>query len=439
MTQTPNLGLDYLVQGQANAETTLNSNVFNYLDAFLCGREAEAEQNDPPGSPATGAVYLVGDTPTGDWASQAGNIAFYFAGWHYLPKKAGFRLFIKDVGLLKIYNGTAWVKQPVLAANDSLEVITRLLTSIETGLTADANKDQANALQLNADKLTHVIATVAATNNAVKLPTANQKELHLVVNHGANDLQVFPASGESIERLATDAATVIPPGKTALFIATASDNWGISLGGGGAGGITNSSFSEKGELLVGSGASAFSVLQVPTANSGSRLLFTDGTKALAWEHPNLVSAQIVDSPDSPTVSADSKTWLVYETHFVKGPGVSFNASKGRFEIDASTYPNLAGNWIVKGMFYCESSTGVIDIGMQHWSGSGSISFTEVTRAKANLSGGQLVTIPIIASFTVITGEVNELGFSVESGNAPHGGSSRNLFNKLFLERVFPNS
>lgn len=436
MTQTPNLGLDYLVQGQANAETTLNSNVFNYLDAFLSGREAEAEQDAPPGSPATGAVYLVGSSPSGDWASQAGNVAFYFAGWHFLPKKAGFRLFIKDVGVLKIYNGTDWVKQPVLAANDALEVVTRLLTSIETGITADSNGDQSNATQLDADKVTHVVATVGATNYAVKLPSANQKELHLVVNHGANDLQVFPSSGESIERLATDAATVIPPGKTALFIATASDNWGISLGGSGAGGITTSSFSEIGELLVGAGASSFSVLPVPASIPEGRILTTAIDKSLSWARPGRTHAYS-KTTGSGTISADSKTWLDFTVSYDKS-AIAFNASTGRFEFDATTYPELVGRWRMSGYFLIDTSEGyTVQVAAQFFAGAGGLTWTKLGSAIAALTADATQTIPIEVEFDVSTGLTAQVGLENEAGNAPHGGSFRNLYNRIFFEKCPP--
>lgn len=63
----------------------------------------------PPGSPATGAVYIVATSGTGAWASKDG----YLAGWDgtqwlFLAPTEGDQARILDENTNVVYDGAAW-------------------------------------------------------------------------------------------------------------------------------------------------------------------------------------------------------------------------------------------------------------------------------------------------------------------------------------------
>lgn len=72
----------------------------------------QAEQNAPPASvPGVGIKYIVGSSPTGAWAGQAGKIARSTgAAWDFLTPQEGWRVF--DVGASEDarYLSAAWVR-----------------------------------------------------------------------------------------------------------------------------------------------------------------------------------------------------------------------------------------------------------------------------------------------------------------------------------------
>jgi hypothetical protein len=93
--------------------------------------------------------------------------------------------------------------------------------SIGTGISA-AGSDQAGATALT--KTQNEVTTVGASQG-VRLPSAEGGEWILVANQGANTLNVYPASGHSINALATNAALSIPTDTRRLFFAATSTKW----------------------------------------------------------------------------------------------------------------------------------------------------------------------------------------------------------------------
>lgn len=68
--------------------------------------------NDPPGSPGHGVYWIVGPSPTGDWAGSANYIATKYAGdadWTLIEPKVGDEAFVIDPDAANfIWSGTAW-------------------------------------------------------------------------------------------------------------------------------------------------------------------------------------------------------------------------------------------------------------------------------------------------------------------------------------------
>jgi hypothetical protein len=69
----------------------------------------EAPRNDPPASPAAGACYIVGNSPTGEWAGKSQCIAGYTSGgWRYISATIGMVAHVKPMGISAQYRAGAW-------------------------------------------------------------------------------------------------------------------------------------------------------------------------------------------------------------------------------------------------------------------------------------------------------------------------------------------
>jgi len=77
-------------------------------------------------------------------------------------------------------------------------------------------------------KQTNEFTTVAASSGAI-LPSPEQGEFIFVANAGANALNVYPASGHSINALAANAAFSLAAGKNAVFWAATASKWYVNL------------------------------------------------------------------------------------------------------------------------------------------------------------------------------------------------------------------
>lgn len=84
------------------------------LDALVQCRAIDKDLTAPPGSPASGDVYIVAGSPTGDWAGHAGAIAIWCEGdditatWIFVTPKAGWRVYVADEPAWYLYSGTSW-------------------------------------------------------------------------------------------------------------------------------------------------------------------------------------------------------------------------------------------------------------------------------------------------------------------------------------------
>jgi hypothetical protein len=107
MSTTPRLALAYLAASQAQKEVTHND-ALNDLDALAQLSVIDRTLNAPPGSPATGDVYIVGASPTGAWSGQAGKVAAYYAGWRFKTPEAGWIAWAQNENHLLYYTGSAW-------------------------------------------------------------------------------------------------------------------------------------------------------------------------------------------------------------------------------------------------------------------------------------------------------------------------------------------
>lgn len=112
---TPNMALPLLATGQAQKEVTHNEALV-LVDALLLGIVEQVSENAPPSSPSTGAMWIIGPTPSGAWTGAAGKIAVATAGgWRFVaaPQGAVFRL--RSGGLIR-RTATGWATAAAVSA-----------------------------------------------------------------------------------------------------------------------------------------------------------------------------------------------------------------------------------------------------------------------------------------------------------------------------------
>jgi hypothetical protein len=114
-TATPNLALTYIVASQAQKEVTHNA-ALNDLDFLTQLSVTDYTLSTPPASPAAGASYIIGPSPTGAWSGNANAVAGYNSGWSIKTPEAGWTAWTQNGNRLFYYTGSAWalLATPVL-------------------------------------------------------------------------------------------------------------------------------------------------------------------------------------------------------------------------------------------------------------------------------------------------------------------------------------
>ncbi len=108
MSATGRLGLPYIVTSQAQKEVTHNEGL-DRLDAFVTPVVADIA-NAAPGSPSVGDLYIVGSSPTGDFAGQANKLAQYQSGgWVFYTPFKWMDAFVESTDSRMAYDGSGWV------------------------------------------------------------------------------------------------------------------------------------------------------------------------------------------------------------------------------------------------------------------------------------------------------------------------------------------
>lgn len=112
---SPRIGLPFLFVGQAQKEVFVNEALAR-LDT-LVQPAVEGEANTPPATPAEGACWLVGASPTGDWAGEAGAIAAFQSGsWIFADPQPGMWVYDKAAGQYAHFGGAGWTRAAAVAA-----------------------------------------------------------------------------------------------------------------------------------------------------------------------------------------------------------------------------------------------------------------------------------------------------------------------------------
>lgn len=108
--------------GDSYATVRGKINQANAVRRYISYGAISANVNTPPGSPTDGDVYVIGASPTGDWADQPNKIAVRHNGaWIFEPSvnaggtpvaigaaHEGLTVYVRDQDLPLVWTGTAW-------------------------------------------------------------------------------------------------------------------------------------------------------------------------------------------------------------------------------------------------------------------------------------------------------------------------------------------
>ncbi len=114
---SPRLNLPYLQPAQAQKHVTHNE-ALRALDLVVQLSVASVNATIPPAAPDQGETYALGTSPTGAWSGQDGKLAAWLDnGWQFLTPDMGWRAWDQNAGLLKVWDGSAWIDPPVNTQN----------------------------------------------------------------------------------------------------------------------------------------------------------------------------------------------------------------------------------------------------------------------------------------------------------------------------------
>lgn len=176
----------------------MNKNL-RLMDALLQAVVTDKDLTAPPGSPTSGAMYIVPAAASDAWSGQTGKLAIWQAGddltgvspipapsWAFVTPRAGWRAWVADEAQFYQYSGTAWVAKPEV----DLTVV---------GINAQAGSSYSFVLS-DAGKVIRHTASVAVTdtlptNAAIAFPVGT---VFTVRQSGAGQVTIVPSGGVTL-------------------------------------------------------------------------------------------------------------------------------------------------------------------------------------------------------------------------------------------------
>lgn len=141
-----------------------------------------------------------------------------------------------------VYNGTVW-QNPANVTGSPATTSEFILESASDSLTATPSGTQGTSLLLV--RQTNRVTTVANAADGVKLPPSVAGAELLVINHGANPMQVFPSSGDKIDDVTSATGVSQMSNSFVLYACATAGNWYTEgLATGFSGGFQTLSFAD---------------------------------------------------------------------------------------------------------------------------------------------------------------------------------------------------
>ena len=120
MNATARFALPLLHSGQAQKELFHNE-ALTLADALLQPCVEAAAADVPPAAPEPGQCWIIGESPVGAWAGEAGSLAVWSSGgWRFVPPREGMAVWVTADALPARYAAGSWHTGRLTAA--SLEI-----------------------------------------------------------------------------------------------------------------------------------------------------------------------------------------------------------------------------------------------------------------------------------------------------------------------------
>lgn len=108
MSETPHLGLPFILASQAQKHVTHNE-ALEIVDAILQLAVISRSLASPPAAPDDGDRYLIAASATGGWSGHDGEIALRLDGvWRFAVPRTGWRAWVEAEDRLIVHNGAGW-------------------------------------------------------------------------------------------------------------------------------------------------------------------------------------------------------------------------------------------------------------------------------------------------------------------------------------------
>lgn len=165
MSQTSSrLSLPLIQPAQAQKHVTHNEAI-ELLDMIVQLRLEDIDTNAPPPAPQEGQTWGVGDTPSGPWAGQAGQLAsFRGGGWLFVAPQTGWQAYVTATDTISVYTGANWGSSGVNGTVDFDNL---------SGVGINTLSDTTNRLSVSADA---TLLNNAGTGHQLKINKATTSD-----------------------------------------------------------------------------------------------------------------------------------------------------------------------------------------------------------------------------------------------------------------------
>ncbi|MDB5540688.1 MAG: hypothetical protein JWQ89_2415 [Devosia sp.] len=267
MTTSTHLKLPFILPAQAGKHITHNEAIAA-LDSLTQLAVLDRDLSVPPAGPTSGARYIVGPSPTGDWSGKANHIATHDgAAWQFHAPEPGWLAFVLDENGLLAWSGVAWL--PTLGLD---------ATAPKLGLNATADATNRLAVKSDAVLLSHDDVTPGSGDLRLKLnKSAAGNTASLLYQTGFSGRAELGTSGDdklhikvSPDGVAWHEALVIDPATGNVGLGTATPAVRLDVDGP----VRTKSYTVA--TVPAASAGAGQLIFVTNESGGATLAFSDG-------------------------------------------------------------------------------------------------------------------------------------------------------------------
>lgn len=235
-TAQPNIGL---TQGWADLEDgwgeAMNANL-RALDLAAMPRVLSRTLAAPPGSPAAGDAYIIAASPTGAWASRAGQFARWSgAAWEFLVPKRGWEAWDDGAQERVRYTGSAWALPALPAHAHAIADVTGLQAALDAKAAAvvTINNQSGTAYTLSLADAGACVRMTGSSASTVTVPTAAAAAFPVgasiaIRRAGAGAVSITGASGVTVNAPTDYTSTVGRQGGTVMLLKVAVAEWDLT-------------------------------------------------------------------------------------------------------------------------------------------------------------------------------------------------------------------